>query len=102
MRIAQAEERKQAEEANRTAHLAELAKSVEKATLHKNYVKNLHDQARVQARETEEYEEGIEKLKRWRQDQAVREDVGKRGASSPADLTPQAKKQLSDTQNGGS
>ena len=99
-RTAKAEERKQEEEAKRAAQLAQLAKSLETATLHKTYVKNLHDQAQAQARETEEYENGIEKMKRWGEDESREGDGRKRIASSPDAQTPRAKKQLS--QNGGS
>ena len=83
------------DEARRTAQLAELAKSLETATLHKKYVKNLHDQAHAQAMETEGYEKGIEKMKRWRDpDEAKEGDGGKRLASCSAEETPLAKKQL--------
>ena len=94
-RVAKIQEKRVEEEAKRAAHLAELEKSLETATLHKNYVKNLHAQAQAQAKETEEYEEGIEKLKRWRDPEEVREgESSKRLASSPAELTPLAKKQV--------
>ena len=52
-RKARAEEKKQLEEAKHAAHLAELGKTLEKAALHKKYVKNLHDQAQAEVRETE-------------------------------------------------
>ena len=92
-RVAKIQEKKVEEEAKRAAHLAELAKSLETATLHKKYVKNLHDQAHAQAKETEVYEEGIEKMKRWRESEEVREGGdGKRLASSSSEETPLAKK----------
>ena len=94
--MAKAQERRLEDEGRRAAQLAELAKSLETATLHKKYVKNLHDQAHAQAKETEGYEEGIEKMKRWRGPEEVKEgDSGKRLASSSADETPLAKKQVS-------
>ena len=94
-RIAKLQERKIEDEARCTAQLAELAKSLETATLHKKYVKNLHDQAHAQAKETEGYEAGIEKMKRWRdQDEGKEGDGGKRLASCSAEETPLAKKQI--------
>ena len=81
-----AAEKEQLEEAKRAAHLAELAKTVEKATLHNKYVKNLHAQAQAQMKETSEYEREMEEMNR------PGGDGSKRLATSPAEAAPQAKK----------
>jgi hypothetical protein len=80
-----AAEKRQEEEAKRAAHLAELAKKVEKATLHNRYVKNLHAQAQAQVEETSGYEREMEEMTRPG-------DGSKRLATSPAEAAPQAKK----------
>lgn len=56
------QQRKEEEDAKKAAHLAELAKKVEEATLHKKYVKNLHDKARAEVAEMNSYERDMEDL----------------------------------------
>ena len=100
-KLAKVQEKKQEDDARRAGQLAEMAKSLETATLHKKYVKNLHDQVQAQAKETQEYEARIEKIKRGREGEEGKDEGGKRLASSSADETPLAKKQIPNTQNGG-
>ena len=101
-RMAKLVERKQEEEAKHAAHLAELAKSLEKATLHKKYIKNLHDQTQAEVRESEMYEKNIEQMMKvkGKEDQGEREGA-KRPPTSPTLLQPQAKKSPPDLHNGG-
>ena len=83
-----AEQKQQEDEARRSAHLAELAKVVETAVLHKKYVKNLHSQAQAELKETTEYEKDLENMVK-----PVGES-SKRLASTSLEATPLAKKTL--------
>ena len=83
----------QEDEARRAAHLAELAKVVEKATLHRKYVKNLHSQAQAEMKETTQYENDLENILR------TSGEKSKRLASTSIQATPLAKKSLQNPQH---
>ena len=61
-KVEKARQKQEEEEVRRATHLAELAKKVEQATLHKKYVKNLHDKAKAEVEESTGYEREMEKL----------------------------------------
>ena len=98
---AKVEEKRVEEDAKRSAHLAELAKNLEKAALHKKYVKNLHDQAQAEVEETAGYEKGMEKMMRWREEEVGRNEGTKRPPSSPAGAATPSKKTTPNQQHGG-
>ena len=102
-RLAKMEEKKQEDQAKQAAHLAELGKSVEKAALHKKYIKNLYDQARAEVRETEEYEKDMENMMKrsGEEDHRLEKEGGKRPATSPAGQAPWSKKPPTDPLDGG-
>jgi hypothetical protein len=88
-----AEGKKQEEEAKRASHLSDLAKDLERATLHKKYIKNLHDQKQAEVLETAEYEKEMEEMKLYRLETTERGgDGAKRLATSTLESTPLAKK----------
>ena len=86
-----AQQQEQEVEAKRVAHLAGLAKTVEKAVLHKNYVKNLHSKAKAEQKETAHYEQEMENMV------LPGGESSKRQASSPLLAPPQGKKVLSES-----
>ena len=92
IRKAKMEEKKQEEEARQASHLAELGKKLEKAALHKKYVKNLHDQAQAEVREAAQYQKGMENMILRGVEDEEEQEGGKRQATSPALLPPLAKK----------
>ena len=80
--LAKAEKVKQKhdeEEARKATYLGELAKKVEQASLHKKYVKNLHEKAKAEMKESAVYKREMEKLVSLK----TRETPSNSGESTP-------------------